>query len=175
MFALLLAAAGVTALYVFRQLYLVFAGEQRSHAYHPHESPRVMTWPLIALAALVTVGGILNAPPFNLLTRFLGGEEVPFEFGIAGAYVGLAALGWLGAWMLYGRQPLATGHPDPLQKVLGPVERFLHDFVHNALLVRAYNGMMQFLAGPVDRGLIDRGIERTAALSRDLSVRLRRL
>ena len=35
--------------------------------------------------------------------------------------------------------------------------------------------MMQFLAGPVDRGLVDRGIERMAALSRDLSVRLRRL
>jgi hypothetical protein len=34
-----------------------------------------MTWPLIALAALVTLGGLLNAPPLGLLTRFLGGEE----------------------------------------------------------------------------------------------------
>jgi NADH-quinone oxidoreductase subunit L len=206
-FALLLIAAAFTAFYVFRQLYLVFAGKPRSHAYHPHESPRVMTWPLIALAGLVTVGGILNAPPFNLLTRFVGGEELPFELGIAGASVGLAALGWLGAWVLYGRQPLTAGQPDPLRNVLGPVyslvehkyyvdelygflfvrpyqwfsrvvafdvdERFLHDFVHDRLLIRGYQGMVRFLAEPVDRNVIDRGIERTAALSRELSVRLR--
>jgi NADH:ubiquinone oxidoreductase subunit 5 (subunit L)/multisubunit Na+/H+ antiporter MnhA subunit len=33
--------------------------------------------------------------------------------------------------------------------------------------------MVRFLAEPVDRNVIDRGIERTAALSRELSVRLR--
>lgn len=207
-FVLLLAAAGITAFYVFRQLYLVFAGQQRSHAYHPHESPRVMTWPLVALAALVTVGGILNAPPFNLLTRFLEGEEVPFAFGIATASVGLAALGWLGAWALYGRQPLAAGQADPLQKILGPVytliehkyyvdelygflfirpyqrlshlvafvvdERFLHDFIHDRLLIPFYDRMMRFVAGPVDRSLIDRGIENIAVVVQNSSLRLRK-
>jgi NADH-quinone oxidoreductase subunit L len=207
-FILLLIAAGVTAFYVFRQLYLVFAGQQRSHAYHPHESPRVMTWPLIALAVLVTVGGLLNAPPFSLLTHFLEGEEVPFAFGIAASSVGLAALGWLGAWALYGRQPLAAGQADPLQKLLGPVytlvehkyyvdelygfifiqpyqwlsrtaafvvdERFLHDFIHDRLLIRAYDRMMRFVAGPVDRSLIDRGIESIAVVVQNSSLRLRK-
>jgi NADH-quinone oxidoreductase subunit L len=207
-FVLLLTAAGITAFYVFRQLYLVFAGQQRSHAYHAHESPRVMTWPLIVLAALVTVGGLLNAPPINLLTRFLGGEEAPFAFGIAGASVGLALLGWLGAWALYGRQPLAAGQADPLQNVLGPVytliehkynvdelygflfvqpyqrlshlvafvvdERFLHDFIHDRLLIRAYDRMMRFVAGPVDRSLIDRGIENIAVMVQNSSLRLRK-
>lgn len=207
-FALLLASAGVTAFYVFRQLYLVFGGKQRSPAYHPHESPRVMTWPLITLAALVTVGGLLNAPPFNLLTRFLGGEELPFVLSIAAASVGLVALGWLGAWALYGRQPLAAGQPDPLQRVLGPAytlvehkyyvdelygflfvrpyqglsraaafmvdQRFLHDFIHDALLVRAYRAMTGFLAEPVSHGLIDRGIDGMAALAQRLSLRLRK-
>lgn len=208
-FVLLLIAASVTAFYVFRQLYLVFAGEQRSHAYHPHESPRVMTWPLIALAALVTVGGFLNVPPFNLLTRFLQGEEVPFALGIAGVSIGLAALGWLGAWALYGRQPLAAGQVDPLRKVLGPAytlvehkyyvdelygflfvqpyqrlshliafvvdERFLHDFIHDKLLIRAYDRMMRFVAGPVDRSLIDRGIENIAIVVQNSSLRLRKV
>ncbi|HLF28029.1 MAG TPA: NADH-quinone oxidoreductase subunit L [Anaerolineae bacterium] len=208
-FVLLLAAAGITAFYVFRQLYLVFGGEQRSHAYHSHENPRVMTWPLLALAALVAVGGLVNAPPFNLLTRFLGGEEVPFEFGIAGASVGLAALGWLAAWSLYGRRPLRAGQADPLQRILGPAytlverkflvdelygvlfvrpfqwlsrvaafivdERFLHDFVHNTILIGGYNRWSRLLAGPLDRSFIDRGIERAAALSRDLGSRLREM
>ena len=208
-FALLLASAGVTAFYVFRQLYLVFAGRQRSHAYHPHESPRVMTWPLIALAILVSVGGLLNAPPFNLLTRFLGGEELPFAINVAGASVGLTALGWLGAWALYGRQPLTAGQTDPLQKVLGPVytlvehkyyvdelysimfirfyqwlsrtaafvvdERFLHDFIHDTLLVPAYLRMMRFMAEPIGHRFLDRGFDRTAGLVQYLSLRLRRL
>ncbi len=208
-FVLLLASAGITAFYVFRQLYLVFGGKQRSHAYHPHENPRVMTWPLIALAILVSVGGLLNTPPFNLLTRFLGGEELPFSISVAGASVGLAALGWLGAWALYGRQPLTAGQTDPLQKVLGLVytlmehkyyvdelysimfirsyqwlsrtaafvvdEHFLHDFVHDRLLVPAYFHMMRFLAEPIGHSFLDRGIDRTAGLVRDLSLRLRRL
>ncbi|OGO42620.1 MAG: hypothetical protein A2W36_01505 [Chloroflexi bacterium RBG_16_58_14] len=206
-FILLMVTAGVTAFYVFRQLYLVFAGEQRSHAYHPHESPRVMTGPLIALAALVTFGGFLNAPPFNLLTRFLSGEQAPFEFGIAGASVGLAALGWLGAWALYGRRPLLAGEADPLRNFLGPFytlvenkyyvdelysllfvrlyqwlsrvaanaleERFLHDFVHDTLLASGYNRWVGFLAGPIDHGVIDRGIERLAMSVQLLAVRLR--
>ena len=154
-FILLLAAAGVTAFYVFRQLYLIFAGQQRSHAYHPHESPPVMTWPLIVLAALVTVGGLLNAPPFNLLTRFLEGEEVPFALSIAGASVGLAALGWLGAWMLYGRQPLAAGQPDPLQKMLGPVyslieHKYYVDELYDFMFVRPYQRLSHLVAFVVD-------------------------
>ena len=154
-FILLLAAAGVTAFYVFRQLYLIFAGQQRSHAYHPHESPPAMTWPLIVLAALVTVGGLLNAPPFNLLTRFLEGEEVPFALSIAGASVGLAALGWLGAWMLYGRQPLAAGQPDPLQKMLGPVyslieHKYYVDELYDFMFVRPYQRLSHLVAFVVD-------------------------
>jgi NADH-quinone oxidoreductase subunit L len=208
-FVLLLIAAGITAFYVFRQLYLVFAGEQRSHAYHPHESPRIMTGPLITLAVFVTIGGLLNAPPFNLLTRFLQGEEVHFALGIAGASVALAALGWLGAWALYGRQPLAAGQTDPLQKLLGPAyalieqkyyvdelydflivrpyrhlsnvaafvidEHFLHDFIHDKVLIRAYDSMMRFVAGPIDRDLIDHGIERIAIGLQELSLRTRKV
>ncbi|HEX7975166.1 MAG TPA: NADH-quinone oxidoreductase subunit L, partial [Anaerolineales bacterium] len=154
-FILLLAAAGITSFYVFRQLYLVFAGEQRSHTYHPHESPRVMTGPLIALAALVTAGGLLNAPPLGLLTRFLGGEEAPFEVGIAAASVALAALGWLGAWALYGRRPLQAGQTDPLQGFLGPAyilleRKYFVDELYAALFVQPYRRFSRFLAETID-------------------------
>jgi len=155
-FVLLLVAAGVTAFYVFRQLYLVFGGEQRSHAYHPHESPRVMTWPLIALAALVILGGLLNAPPFNLLTRFLGGEALPFALGIAGASVGLAVLGWLAAWSLYGRHPLLAGQADPLQSVLGPAytlleRKFFVDELYSWLFVRPFQRLSNFAASTIEQ------------------------
>jgi NADH-quinone oxidoreductase subunit L len=154
-FILLLAAAGVTSFYVFRQLYLVFAGQPRSHAYHPHESPGVMTWPLIALAALVTLGGLLNAPPLGLLTHFLGGEEVPFEIGVAAASVGLAVLGWLGAWALYGRRPLQAGQADPLQDILGLAyvlleRKYFVDELYGSLFVRPYRRFSRFLAETID-------------------------
>ena len=43
--------AGMTAFYVFRAWFLAFTGEYRGHA-HPHESPLVMTGPLMMLAVL---------------------------------------------------------------------------------------------------------------------------
>jgi NADH-quinone oxidoreductase subunit L len=137
-------------------LYLVFGGEQRNHAYHPHESPRVMTWPLIVLAVLVTVGGLLNAPPLNLLTRFLDSETVPFALGIAGVSVGIAALGWLAAWSLYGRQPLLAGQADPLQSVLGPAytlleRKFFVDELYSWLFVRPYQRLSDFTAFVIDQ------------------------
>jgi NADH-quinone oxidoreductase subunit L len=62
-FVLLVIAAFGTAFYVGRQLQLTFFGKARSEAAeHAHESPRLMTVPLMILAALTTVGGLLNMP-----------------------------------------------------------------------------------------------------------------
>lgn len=47
---------------MFRLLYLVFFGENRTANVHPHESPKVMTVPLMILAVLSTLGGFLNIP-----------------------------------------------------------------------------------------------------------------
>ena len=53
-------------------------------------------------------------------------------------------------------------------------ERFLHDFIHDRLLIRVYDRMMRFVAGPVDRSLIDRGIENIAVVVKNSSLRLRK-
>src|SRR5579871_3860265 len=53
--------AGMTAFYVFRAWFLAFTGEYRGHA-HPHESPLVMTGPLMLLALLSLGGGFINIP-----------------------------------------------------------------------------------------------------------------
>jgi NADH-quinone oxidoreductase subunit L len=57
-------AAGLTAFYMFRLVYLTFYGEFRSAKGqdHPHESPPVMTVPLIILAALSVIGGYVGIP-----------------------------------------------------------------------------------------------------------------
>jgi len=61
-YILALGGALLTCFYMFRLLYLVFFGEQRLAGVQPHESPKVMTVPLIILGILSVFGGFLNIP-----------------------------------------------------------------------------------------------------------------
>ncbi len=57
--------AGLTALYMFRLIFMTFYGESRVKSHiekHIHESPSVMTIPLIALAVLSVIGGYVGIP-----------------------------------------------------------------------------------------------------------------
>ena len=77
LWALLLLAALLTALYMSRLMFLTFFGESRWRAvsdtedFHPHPSPRLMTVPLVALAGLSVAAGALNLP-FSHSVEFLG-------------------------------------------------------------------------------------------------------
>ncbi len=73
LFALLLVGALMTTFYMFRLLFLVFYGTYRGKA-HPHESPLTMTVPLMVLAVLSVVGGLLNLP------HLFGGHETMKHF-----------------------------------------------------------------------------------------------
>jgi NADH-quinone oxidoreductase subunit L len=65
-FILLVIAAFITAFYVGRMMQLVFFGKPRHEAAeHAHESPPLMTRPLIVLAFLTITGGLLNLPFFT--------------------------------------------------------------------------------------------------------------
>jgi len=73
-------AAMLTAYYMSRQVFLVFAGDYRGsvegeeHGADPHESPGTMLIPLVVLASLSVLGGALNLPfgrRFEQLTRWL--------------------------------------------------------------------------------------------------------
>ncbi len=53
----------LTAFYMFRLVYLTFYGNERfGHDKHPHESPNVMTIPLIVLGVLSAIGGFIGIP-----------------------------------------------------------------------------------------------------------------
>ena len=74
-YGVLVFAAMLTAFYMFRLLFLTFFGTYRGKA-HPHESPKVMTVPLMVLAVLSAIGGALNIPHIfgghDWLKTFLG-------------------------------------------------------------------------------------------------------
>jgi NADH-quinone oxidoreductase subunit L len=55
--------AGITAFYMFRLVSMTFLGKERfGHDVHPHESPKVMTVPLMVLAVLSIFGGYVGIP-----------------------------------------------------------------------------------------------------------------
>src|SRR5439155_8092233 len=73
----------LTAFYMTRQVRLVFFGEERWRGklhHEPHESPGVMTFPLVVLAGLSLAGGVINLPfhGFKQLTEWLR-PAVPLE------------------------------------------------------------------------------------------------
>lgn len=69
LFALALIAAFFTAFYMFRLFFLVFTGEARGDQRHSHETPSVMTIPMMVLGVLAVVAGYMNTPWFG---HFLG-------------------------------------------------------------------------------------------------------
>jgi len=65
----------VTAFYSFRMFFLVFHGEERMDHHtkeHLHESPKVVTWPLIALAIPSVIAGWLYIEPMLFGDLFKG-------------------------------------------------------------------------------------------------------
>jgi NADH-quinone oxidoreductase subunit L len=88
--------AGMTAFYVFRSIFLAFFGAYRGNQ-HPHESPLVMTIPLMVLAVLSLVGGFFNVGHF-LEPVFPAGHEEG-EHGALGIIV--TAAGLLGIALAY--------------------------------------------------------------------------
>jgi NADH-quinone oxidoreductase subunit L len=111
--------AGLTAFYMFRQLFMVFFGENRADEHtkhHIHESPKSMTVPLIVLAVGSIASGYIGLPPIlggsafeHWLEPVFGGHHAPhvsesLEVGLMATSVGIAALGVLLAYLMYYRQ-----------------------------------------------------------------------
>jgi NADH-quinone oxidoreductase subunit L len=60
-----LIAAAITTFYMFRLIFMTFFGTLRADheiSHHVHESPKVMTLPLVALAVLSVIGGYVGIP-----------------------------------------------------------------------------------------------------------------
>ncbi len=181
---LTIAALG-TAFYMWRLYFLVFAGEERSEtAKHAHESPLSMTAPLLVLALLATVAGLIGFPhieAFHSLPKFThflhdwlapsvthtwyGGGEIEGHHS-NGSVLGLmafaSAIGVLGigiAWMLYGRGPSATvkrwvDGPLANAQYLSKNKLFV-DEAYEAGIVKPFRALARGTFEIVDRFVID--------------------
>lgn len=116
-FAVGILVAFMTAFYSFRMIFLTFYGPERyqQHGIHPHESPKVMTIPLVILAILTVVAGFAGVPPeagfIQHLLEQVGGvahAEAAAAVGFTGTTIILmivstlvAVGGILLAWAMY--------------------------------------------------------------------------
>ena len=125
---LMLAGVVLTALYMTRQMIYVFFGDKRAASEHAHESPRVMTMPLIVLAVCAIVFSIALTPAWPWLHGYLSGEPAHFEIGQLiqpMLFLSLALVaGGIGLGVLFYRKAGAT---DPLAQAQPVIFRFLEN------------------------------------------------
>ncbi|EHR48874.1 proton-translocating NADH-quinone oxidoreductase, chain L [Saccharomonospora marina XMU15] len=186
-----LLAAGITGFYMTRLMLLTFFGKQRwrettsadGRQFHPHESPPVMTVPMIVLAIGSVAAGFLLVSG-GALAEFLTpsvGELAESEHGvlphalIPWLTVGLSALGVLLAWALFGRQEVSIERP---RNVSWPVRAARKDLYGNALneaLVATPGLWITRFAVFLDNRGVDGAVNGIAAAFGGGSGRLRRL
>ena len=131
---LMLAGVVLTALYMTRQMIYVFFGNRRSAAEHAHESPRVMTMPLIVLAIGTVFLSVVLTPAWPWLHDYLRGEPVHFDIAYLiqpMLFISLVLVGGgiaLGIWFYRkagARDRERTAEVDPLEYAQPALFRFL--------------------------------------------------
>jgi len=131
---LILAGVILTALYMTRQMIYVFFGQTRSSSENAHESPRVMTMPLIVLALCGIFFSVVLTPAWPWLHGYLTGEPVHFEIArliqpmlVVSLALVSAGVG-LGFWMYRKAGVQDRNRPaeiDPLEYAQPALFRFL--------------------------------------------------
>ncbi len=185
-YLLLALAAFLTALYMTRQVWLVFFAKPRTAAAaNARENPAVMTGPLIVLGIGVVLGGLINFPRWSSFAQWLAHtlgevEGAPFSLPISAISTGAALLAvGLGvmAYRSRGAQPEAS---DPLRRILGLAfegmeQNWWVDQIYDLLVLRPYHWLAGFLADRVDAQGVDVAFDGLGALARKAGGGLQKL
>ncbi|MFZ0832885.1 MAG: NADH-quinone oxidoreductase subunit L [Mycobacterium sp.] len=176
-----LLGAGITAFYMTRVMLMTFFGEKRwdSSAVHPHESPRVMTWPMIVLAlgsvaagGLLAIGGTLQ----HWLEPVVGAhEEVTHVMPVwvtTATTLGVVAVGIAIAYRLYARRPVPELAPAGSALTVAARKDLYGDAFNEEVFMRPGADFTRTLGRVDDKG-IDGSVTGLAAAIGRLSGTLR--
>jgi NADH-quinone oxidoreductase subunit L len=160
---LMLAGVVLTALYMTRQIIYVFFGNRRAACEHAHESPAVMTMPLIVLAICSIVFSVVLTPAWPWLHWYLNGEQTQFEIGpliqpMLLLSFALVAGGIVLGIVIYRK----AGETDPLAQTQPALFRFLEnkmglDELYDRTVV-AFSQMAARVSDWMDRYVWDGGV-----------------
>lgn len=184
--------AFLTAFYTFRLMFRIFWGDPRSEAAeHAHESPSVMTWPLVILGVLALLAGLVVGLPLEhgWVHSFLGPV---FEGGAATAETEragppsllLAAISsvvaFVGIALAYATYVTGAISAERTAEQLRPLynlsaNKFYIDDLYHAAFVRPFERLSGWFWHVVDDGIIDAAVDGVAQLVRSIGGELRRV
>jgi NADH-quinone oxidoreductase subunit L len=175
--------AAMTAFYMFRLVTLTFDGEKRfdPHRVHPHEAPRTMTLPLIILAFLSIVGGLVGFPHASSIENWLepifspaqykllaGDHSAGFmEYLLMFVSVAIAASGIYAArWMYLQREDLAVALAKRFSRTYRTLlHKYYVDEMYNSVIVDPTVKISNdVLWKAMDVGMIDGTVNGTAKI-----------
>ena len=181
-FAALLGAA-ITAFYMTRVMVMTFFGRKRwADDAHPHESPKLMTAPIIILSvgsiaagALFAFGSSLQHWLEPVVARgFVEGEHALSPIFVSMMALVSVALGVALAYVKYVRVPVEAMAPTNVSIWTRLARRdLLQDAFNEALFMRPGQYLTRALSF-FDRKVVDGAVNGTGALFGGLSVRIRR-
>ena len=166
-----------TAFYMFRMMFLTFNGKFRGtneQEHHLHESPAAMTLPLIILAILSAVGGLIGIPEIfggsHWLSQFLApvfqasasiSEVIKLdhttEYTLMAVSVGLAIIAMLFAYQRYVKKQHIPADEITVRTGLSRLSynKFFIDEIYETLITRPLNALSRFFYRTIDQSGID--------------------
>ena len=163
-------ASIMTAFYMFRLMYLTFFRDFRGteeQKHHLHESPSLITLPLIILAGLATVGGLINLPkPLGngwlnhflepiLLSKhkeeniFEGNAMMLMAIALTGAIIGIA-----GAYSKYIKQGFVPKQDSEITGFSKTIyNKYYVDEIYTSLIVKPINALSNFFRTTLEPAL----------------------
>ena len=184
LFAVAVFVAGLTAFYTFRLFFVVFFGKEKTdHAKHAHESPLIITAPLVILAIFATIGGFIGITnnygsqfatdheTLSLTQQLLEPLKTPVPMFIG---IGVAVVGIVLAFLLYKK-----ADKDPLPARLGVLatwmrDKFYFDELYEKTFIRAHD-FLAAVADWIDSWILEGAIIGAIRGGTDLSGRALRL
>jgi NADH-quinone oxidoreductase subunit L len=186
-----LLGAGLTAFYMTRLVLMTFFGKERwkeikstdGRDFHPHESPKVMTVPMMVLA----IGSVGAGAFLTLGNRFaewiqpVVGELAEAEHGVLPhtlvsiLTLALSALGVLAAWLFVGRKDVPVEKPERVSIFVRAARKDLYGNTLNETLVARPATWLARASVFVDNRGVDGAVNGLSALLGGASGRLRRV
>ncbi|TAF31680.1 MAG: NADH-quinone oxidoreductase subunit L [Cytophagales bacterium] len=200
LYVLAVLGSAMTAFYMFRLLFLTFNGSFRGTQYqkeHLHESPLVMTLPLIVLAVLSMVGGFMGLPPVFSSTNWLVSFMEPLfdnaklanaamfshphpshtmELVLMGVSVTVALVSAFVAFSMYGK---GKNVPADDKSYSGAVKvvynKYYVDELYDSIFVKPMMALSSICYSFIDNKVLDAIVEGVGQITRGTSERLRML
>ncbi len=190
LYFLALGGALITCFYMFRLLYLVFFGNLRLGSVHPHESPGIMTLPLIILGILSVFGGLLNIP------GLFGGESAFIDFlhksiisktteelsSVIEIGLIIASLSLLGVIILFAYRTYVKKGAIPLPEGVSTnllskwiENKFYIDEIYELIIEKPFGFLSEFFFRKIEIRILDPAIDEIGILTSRLGNQVRKL